>query len=152
MTIKKILVKNYKLLEDTVFNVKPDINIFVGENDSGKSTILEVISILTSGKLNGYALDRQLKANLFNDKARKEYIRSLDNINNVKNPPSIIMEAYCDGTDMTYSGTENELNENCNGIRVVVDIDKDNYKRYIELLKAGEIFDIPVELYIVSYN
>ena len=67
MRIKKLLIKNYKLLKTVVFDVNNDLNIFVGENDSGKSTILEAISIITSGKLNGYSFGKQLKANLFND-------------------------------------------------------------------------------------
>ena len=65
MTINKLVIKNYKLIRDIVIPLNPDINIFVGENDAGKSTILEVLSILTTGKLNGYAFERQLKANLF---------------------------------------------------------------------------------------
>ena len=64
MTINKLVIKNYKLIRDIVIPLNPDINIFVGENDAGKSTILEALSILTSGKLNGFAFERQLKANL----------------------------------------------------------------------------------------
>ena len=68
MIISKIYVQNYKLLKEVCFDVNPDINVFVGENDAGKSTLLEVISILSSGKLNGYAIQKQIKDNLFNVK------------------------------------------------------------------------------------
>ena len=61
MYISKLVVKNYKLLKDVNLDLNERINIFVGENDSGKSTILEVLSIITSGKLNGYAFERQIK-------------------------------------------------------------------------------------------
>ena len=54
MKISKIRVQNYKLLRDVCFEINPDMNVFVGENDAGKSTLLEVISIISSGKLNGY--------------------------------------------------------------------------------------------------
>lgn len=64
MTIKKLVIKNYKLIRDIVIPLNPNINIFVGENDAGKSTILEALSILTTGKLNGYAFEKQLKVNL----------------------------------------------------------------------------------------
>jgi|GEM_PF-2173797 len=66
MKISKIRVQNYKLLKDVCVPTNPDINVFVGENDAGKSTLLEVISIITSGKLNGYAFSRQIKDNMFN--------------------------------------------------------------------------------------
>lgn len=52
MYIKKIVVKNYKLLQDVTIPLNPDVNIFIGDNDSGKSTILEALCILTTGKLN----------------------------------------------------------------------------------------------------
>lgn len=48
MIITKLFIQNYKQLKCVTFTVNPDINIFVGENDSGKSTILEAISILSS--------------------------------------------------------------------------------------------------------
>lgn len=47
MYISKLVVKNYKLLKDVNLDLNERINIFVGENDSGKSTILEVLSILS---------------------------------------------------------------------------------------------------------
>ena len=53
MTIVKMLVKNYKLLKDVIIDYNPEINILVGDNDAGKSTILEALSIITTGKLNG---------------------------------------------------------------------------------------------------
>ena len=43
MNIQKIVVKNYKLLKDVVIDLNPQINIFVGDNDAGKSSVLEVI-------------------------------------------------------------------------------------------------------------
>ncbi len=41
------------------------MNIFVGENDAGKSTILEIVNLITTGKINGYFIDRQITANFF---------------------------------------------------------------------------------------
>ena len=152
MTIKKILIKNYKLLKETIFEVNDDLNIFVGENDSGKSTILEAVSIITSGKLNGYSFSKQLKANFFNDTIREEYKNSLQAGQHPKNPPEIILEAYCNTDDAMYSGTENELGENCAGIRVLICINQENSKAYQKLLMEKEIYDIPVELYSVSYH
>lgn len=150
MKIQKILVKNYKLLKSIVIDLNTDINIFVGDNDAGKSTSLEVLSILTTGKLNGFAFDRQLKANYFNREVRMQYIEGVLS-GHTPEPPRIIMEAYFDG-DAQYKGTENELSEDSAGIRVVVDIADINATTYMKMLKDGEIKDIPVELYNVSYH
>ena len=93
MRINKIRVQNYKLLKDVCIPVNQDLNVFVGENDAGKSTLLEVISIIASGKLNGYAFNKQIKDNMFNMDVRNAYIASLSGT--PIEPPVIVMEAYC---------------------------------------------------------
>lgn len=152
MKIKKLIIKNYKLLKEISLELNNDINIFVGENDSGKSTLLEVLGIITSGKLNGYAFDRQIKANLFNDDIRKDYKDSLINWQTAKEPPEIILEAYGDFDDPLYIGTNNSLHEESAGIRVHISMNAAYNDIYLELLKKREIYDIPVEFYTVSYK
>ena len=44
ITIEKIKLHNFKRFKDLVFDVNPDINIFIGNNESGKSTILQLVS------------------------------------------------------------------------------------------------------------
>ena len=150
MRIQKLIVKNYKLLKDIVINLNPEINIFVGDNDAGKSSILEVLSILTSGKLNGISFERQLKANLFNCETRKDYISRI--VSGEKpEPPRIILEAYFDG-DSRYRGSENEFATDAIGIRAVVGIIESNSDTYKKMLQSNEIKDIPIELYGVTYN
>ena len=150
MTITKIVVKNYKLLKDIVICFNPMTNIFVGDNDAGKSTILEVLSILTTGKVNGFAFDRQLRANLFNKESRQSFITAVA-AGRKPEPPRIIMEAYFDG-DSDFKGTENELSEDTAGLRAVVDISENNAETYKKMLANGEVKDVPIELYGVSYN
>lgn len=149
MYISKLVVKNYKLLKDVNLDLNERINIFVGENDSGKSTILEVLSIITSGKLNGYAFERQIKANMFNDEARKEYINSLATGMPVS-PPEIIIEAILQDADPQFSGTNNSLLEDACGIRVRIHFNEEYADLYNSLLSSKEIYDIPVEFYSVE--
>jgi len=40
----------------------------------------EVLSILTTGKLNGYTFNRQLKANLFNKETREQYLKDVSEV------------------------------------------------------------------------
>lgn len=151
MYIKRLVVKNYKLLKDVVIELNADTNIFVGNNDSGKSTLLEALSILTTGKLNGYAFDRQLKAVIFNNEVRAAYITSVRSGKTVT-PPQIIFEAYFDECDVEYSGTNNSLGEDCSGIRIVADISPEHSETYKKMLQDKLVRDIPVELYHVTYN
>ncbi len=43
MKIEKLIIKNYKLFNDIAIEMNSDVNIFVGENDSGKTTIFRGI-------------------------------------------------------------------------------------------------------------
>lgn len=152
MTIKKLLIKNYKSIGYTVINLNADINIFVGENDSGKSTILEALSIITTGKINGYAFERQIKAGIFNCKEREQYIESLKVVGKTMEPPRIIIEAYLDIDDKKYAGTNNELREDCAGIRMELALNEEYTDVYKQMLTAEEIYDIPIELYSASFR
>lgn len=152
MAIKKLLIKNYKSIKYVVIELNDDVNIFVGENDSGKSTILEALSIVTTSKLNGVPFDKQIKANMFNQNARQKYIDLLEDSQRVQEPPTIIIEIYLDLEDMTYAGSNNELHEDCVGIRMELCLDREYAEAYKKMLINKEIYDIPVEFYSVSYH
>lgn len=53
MKINRLKIVNYKLFQNVTIEMNENINIFVGENDSGKSTILEALSMVLTGKING---------------------------------------------------------------------------------------------------
>jgi predicted ATP-dependent endonuclease of OLD family len=154
LIIERLVIENYRLIKHADFIVNHDMNIFVGDNDSGKSTLLEAMAILTSGKLNGFAFERQLKASLFNDEVRRAYIDSLKKPANVQSPPKMFFEAYCVDSDdfAEYKGTNNSRNENCPGIRIDVEFNSEYEQTYKRMLESGEVFDIPVEFYIVRYR
>lgn len=70
----------------------------------------------------------------------------------VQSPPVIIIEAYLDIEDAAFIGTNNELRENCAGIRMELAFDSEYSDAYKQMLKDGEIYDIPIEFYTVSYH
>jgi len=48
MIVNSLKVQNYKLLKDLEIEKLGQINLIVGKNNSGKSTVLECLKILTS--------------------------------------------------------------------------------------------------------
>lgn len=54
------------------------LNIIVGNNEEGKSTILEAIHLSLSGLYNGKYLRNELSEYLFNNAAVEEYKKSLE--------------------------------------------------------------------------
>ena len=70
MIIEKLVIKNYKMFTDAIIQMNSHINIFVGENDSGKTTILEALSIVLTGRLNGQNIGNKICLDLFNNSIR----------------------------------------------------------------------------------
>ncbi|MBO6042157.1 AAA family ATPase [bacterium] len=60
MTIDKLIIKNYKIFKDIEISMNDKINIFVGKNNSGKTTILDAINLLFTGKINGATIMQRL--------------------------------------------------------------------------------------------
>ena len=84
MYITKIKILNYKSIDDAIINLNKDMNIFVGENDAGKSSILEALSAVLMGRINGSGILQSLRPSLFNSNARKNYLESIKKYNNDK--------------------------------------------------------------------
>lgn len=154
MKIEKILIRNYKLFSYVVINVNEGYNIFVGNNDSGKSTLLEIIQIAISGKLNNYPFERQLKVSCFNYQIRQEFNDKLQRKEEIEALPNIIVEIYFrdERVDSELKGTNNLLGEDCPGIQMSVNFNPIYSAAFKKMLEAGEIYDIPIEFYEVKWT
>jgi predicted ATP-binding protein involved in virulence len=69
MHIQQVQIKNFRCFEDLTVNLNPDVNIFVGNNGSGKSAVLDAISAAISPYL--YEFQLRLDVNI-KDKHIKE--------------------------------------------------------------------------------
>lgn len=154
--VKKILIHNYKMFEDEVISVNEGFNIFVGNNDSGKSTLLEILQIIISRKINNYPFEHQIKTSCFNYNVRTRFKKQLKQLpETIQELPCIILEAYFtseDGRNSEYAGTNNELGKDCPGIRMTVEFNPDYAMIFKAMLEAGKIYDIPVEFYKASWK
>ena len=56
--ISKIVIRNYKLIKNAIIPLNPDINIFVGDNDSGKGETFDRVMILPNGPLQKFVLSK----------------------------------------------------------------------------------------------
>lgn len=86
MNIKKLIVKNFKALKDTEIEFNSHLNIIVGDNEVGKSTLLEAINLVLSGQLNGRGIQYEINPHYFNKEAIDEYLKALKDGQNVVDP------------------------------------------------------------------
>ena len=70
-------MSNYRCLKTADVTLNPDLNIIVGNNECGKSTLLEAVHLALSGQLNGRPIQIELHPHLFNAETVTDYIAAL---------------------------------------------------------------------------
>ena len=49
MYLEKIHIKNYKVIEELEIDLKPGVNLLIGDNGAGKTSVLEAIAVALGG-------------------------------------------------------------------------------------------------------
>jgi putative ATP-dependent endonuclease of the OLD family len=152
--IWKLKIKNFKCYAGTFeISFNEGINIVVGSNESGKSTILEAIHLALTGMLNGRYVRNDLTSYLFNLDIEREYIASLATDKPLP-PPEIEIELFFSGAGPKLAELEGDGNsegKKASGVVYKIELDQNNYgDAYAELLEVGELKSIPVEYYTAT--
>ncbi|EDE2230640.1 AAA family ATPase, partial [Listeria monocytogenes] len=84
--IKRMHIKGLKKFKDIDIEFNEKINILVGENESGKSTILEAINIVLNQQYR--SIDKYILKDLMNINSMKDFHKNPQ----VNNLPSITIE------------------------------------------------------------
>lgn len=157
MKIQKLRIINYKLFSDVTIEMNEGVNIFVGENDSGKTTILEAIGMVLTGRVNGGNLINRFNLDWFNIEARNEYKIAVSN-GKKPMPPMIEIEAYLFSPTeeeiaiKKFKGANNSLHEDIEGIKLEIGFDSQYCDAYKQLLAEKKINDIPIEFYKITFR
>lgn len=156
MYITKINIENFKCFKGKFsLPLNEGINILVGNNEAGKSTILEAIHLALSGMLNGRFLKNELSQYLFNRIIEQEYIDSLET-QSPQTLPYISIELFFAGKECSeltsLEGNGNSEKESNCGILFRIEFDKQYQKEYGELLSAHKIKTIPIEYYKITWK
>lgn len=153
MHINKVIIENYKCFKGRfTLPLSKDINIIVGNNEAGKSTIIEAIHICLTGLLNGRHLRNLLSQYLFNHEIEKEYLESLKNDKKLS-PPSITIEVYLEEGPALFEGNNNLERTKYSGVSLKVEFDQEYSAQYEQLLKTEkELNSIPIEYYKVTWR
>jgi putative ATP-dependent endonuclease of the OLD family len=154
MFITKVVIENYRTLRKSTIQFNDKLNVIVGDNETGKSTLLEALNLALSGQLNGRSILYELHPYLFNLSSVSEYI---DNLNKGLNPqpPKITIEVYLNDNIALSKlvGTNNSLRENAAGISLTIEYDDAFSTEYASYIKdPQEIRTVPVEYFAVHWR
>ncbi len=153
MHIKQINIENYKCFRG-MFSIALNhgLNVIVGDNEAGKSTILEAIHLALTGVLNGRYLRNELSQYFFNNQITKEYIASLSS-GDALAPPYVRIEVFFESNDLPlFEGDGNSTRKKECGVIFTIEFDPDYQSAYEALVESGELVTIPIEYYRTSWK
>ena len=161
MHIEKVIIENLKCFKGQFsLTLNKGLNILVGDNETGKSTVLEAIHLALSGLLNGRYFKLQLTQDIFNNDVRDEYlenIRQADCSRSIPLPPHILIEIFIGGIEddslkAKFEGNGNSTRQKACGVQFKVSLDEAHQPYYEELVKSGDIQSIPTEYYHFTWS
>jgi len=156
MYIKKIIIENFKCFEGRFcleFNKR--LNILVGDNEAGKSTILEAIHLALTGWFRGRYLRSELTQALFNNNIVKKYLASL-RTGNPQALPCISIELFFeienDSTKALFEGNGNSERVKACGVQFKISFNEKYRNVYNIAVNSDEKLDsLPIEYYDFSW-
>jgi putative ATP-dependent endonuclease of the OLD family len=146
--IKKIKLRNFKRFQDFSVELDDKINLLIGDNEAGKSSILSAIDIVLSGsrtKVESIGLE-----SLFNFQTIQNFLNS-DRM--FENLPELYVELYLDEQD------DPELNGKiysdggvmCDGLRLICEPNDTLSEAIKEILEQKEP-NFPFEFYSIDFK
>lgn len=146
VTIDKIRLINFKSFEDYTICPNERVNILVGDNEVGKSSVLEAIELAASGsikRVENIGLDKLINIDAIN---------KFQNSRRYENLPEMKVELYLKGEfDHTMNGNNNSLGIVTDGIRLVCS-PNDEYRKEINEFLSEETSVFPYEYYQIRFS
>jgi len=156
MYIKRIKIEGFKTFRKLSLGLNKCLNIIVGNNETGKTTLLEAINLVLSCQLDGRNIQYQLNPYIFNSDMVKDYFNALEKKDHPA-PPQILIEAYLDddlGSELAnLRGTNNSEGEDCPGLYLKVELNEDFADDFRKYTRENDNPDImPTEYYTVVWR
>lgn len=147
MYISKIKLHNFRRFKDIEIRFNRGRNIFVGDNESGKSSVLQAIDLCARGSR--HRIEDIGVETIMNVSAVREFMAEDKRIENL---PKLYIELYlADIVDEGLEGNENSDNDYTNGVRLLIEPDETLSRQTQQFLQA-EGASFPFEFYTISFN
>lgn len=154
MFIERVVVQNYRCLRKADVTLNAKLNVIVGNNECGKSTLLEATNLALTGQLNGRPLMIELHPFLFNMEEVSEYLGKLTR-KEAAHPPEILIEVYLsDVADLArLKGDNNTLRLSQPGVSLRLALNPayaEDFLRYVD--DPAQIRSLPIEFYEIIWR
>lgn len=146
--IDKVIISGFKCIrEPLTIDTSKSLNILVGDNGVGKSTILEAIHLALTGMYRGEPIRRALSQSLFNNADVACFVAGSSDGLGLK-LPRICIEVFLSGNgrEELLSGAVNSERQKRCGFTFSIEFDED-YREELESLADGCLSSVPIEYY-----
>lgn len=154
MTIERAIVRNYRALRDADVTLQPTLNIIVGDNESGKSTLLEAINLALKCQLNRRPAMQELHPFLLNADSVQEFVQSHKD-GKPQPPPTILIELYFTNKPefADFKGTNNSEKADVPGVSLSIALAPDFHEEYKEYVAdTAQLNGVPIEYYQIVWQ
>jgi putative ATP-dependent endonuclease of the OLD family len=151
--IERVVIHGYRRFDHLDVAPITGMNILVGDNESGKSTLLEAISLALTGRVNGRWAAEELNPFWFNRRLVSEFFERYAKDGHAK-PPEITIELFLRGDDDVQSlrGVHNSLGIDCPGVGLRVTPSPEYEPEFKAYMKSAPPEILPVEFYVVDWR
>ncbi|CDD43522.1 putative ATP-dependent endonuclease of the OLD family [Collinsella sp. CAG:398] len=152
--ISRVVITGFKCIREPLsVDLERDLNILVGDNGVGKSTILEALHLALTGQYRGEPIRRALSQSLFNIDNVGKFIADVGN-GNLATLPRISIEVFLESNNQSdeseLSGGVNSLRQRRCGFTFSIEFDE-SFREELESLPLGSLKSLPIEYYDVRW-
>ncbi|HEU5472705.1 MAG TPA: AAA family ATPase [Actinophytocola sp.] len=152
--IERVRIRGYRKFRDITVAASGDLNIFVGDNESGKSTILEAVAMALTGRINGRSVAEELSPYWFNHGLVREFFAAR-RAGEQPTLPTISIEVFLKDEDalQTLAGANHSDRpvRMCPGVELAVEPDQAYAEEVEQHLDSGTGV-LPVEYFRVIWR
>lgn len=154
--IRSISIKNYRRLQSLDMTFERGLNILVGSNEAGKSTLLEAITLAMTGRVRGRWAQDELNPYWFNMEITERFFKSF--ALNPKTPiPEIQIELFLDSENplliQQLMGTNNAKRKDALGMRLQVRLDEAYLEEFLAYMGSEDVPRLlPTDYFQVSWT
>lgn len=152
--IRKVVLKNFKRFQGSTIELTPGLNMLVGDNEAGKSTLLEAINLGLTKRWNGRFFESAFTHHFITASVAASFIADVQ-ADKAPQPPEVLIELYFDDDPsvMRMKGENNSLREDAPGYRLHATLDRefeDEYQAFLE--RPADVSSIPTEFYKIEWT
>lgn len=157
MHIARVYIEGFRRFKRFDLPLNPTYNLIVGNNGTGKSSLLEAIGLVLNGQYDGRLVQYAIDPYLFNAEVVSAFFVARQNGEETP-PPRILIEAYLhaandDAAMAKLKGTNNTKSEDCPGLALAIEVDSN----YLNELKeyAADVTNptvLPIEYFKVTWR